>query len=313
LVVVAEATPTDIIFRQMLFSGAKIRPWAAILIILANLSGASQPALAGGKNGFFTGPNKTFNMLTCLYGTLGFSLLAYYMYKHSPAQRAKGYPEELGPGEWYVAGYMGLSYLPPTDWKFTQNNTSNLLGPVAKGIHYQLGPVGGIKFGRYLDRYPWLGIEFETRFARNVIRANQGLISPPQPGFPPYLLKGSDWFDTWALQSNLLVRHGFLKDKEVTFGRLQPYIGIGPGFEIEYGRYDSAKNFAIEALAGIKYMVTKKIGLFFEYKFSYQFAIEYQNVPSINKSGQDLTYTFDLPHHLFVVGVAYHFKNLYAD
>lgn len=300
----------------MIFSGGKIRLLAATLIILTCLSGASRPALAGvftGKNGFFTGPDRTFNMLTCIYGTIGFSLLAYYIYKHSPAQRANGYPEELGLGEWYLAAYTGLSYLPPTDWKFTQNDTSNLLGPVAKDIHYQLGPVGGIKFGRFLDRYPWFGIEFETRFARNIIPGNQGRISPPQPGFPPKLLKGSDWFDTWAMQFNLIVRHGFFKDKEVTFGRLQPYIGIGPGFEIEYGRYDSTKNCAIEALAGIKYMVTKKIGLFFEYKFSYQFAIEYQDVPSINKSGPDYTYTFDLPHHLFVVGVAYHFKNLYAN
>ena len=43
------------------------------------------------------------------------------MYKNSPAQRAKGYPEELGPGEWYLALYTGLSYLPSADWKFASN------------------------------------------------------------------------------------------------------------------------------------------------------------------------------------------------
>ncbi len=104
--------------------GGKMRPMAIILIILACLSGVSQPAFAGvftGKNGFFTGPDKTFNLATCIYGTIGFSTIAYYMYKNSPAQRAKGYPEELGLGDWYLAAYTGLSYLPSADWKFAGN------------------------------------------------------------------------------------------------------------------------------------------------------------------------------------------------
>ena len=86
----------------------------------------------------------------------------------------------------------------------------------------------------------------------------------------------------WAIQVNLLARYGFLKDKEVTFGRLQPYIGLGTGFNINYGRYDSTKNFALETQAGLKYMVNKNVGVFVEYKFTYQFAIEYQDVPVYN-------------------------------
>ena len=105
--------------------GGKMRLMAIILIILGCLSGVSQPASAGaftGKNGFFTGPDKTFNISTCIYGAIGFATIAYYMYKNSPAQRAKGYPEELGPGEWYLAAYTGLSYLPSADWKFAGNS-----------------------------------------------------------------------------------------------------------------------------------------------------------------------------------------------
>ena len=115
------------------------------------------------------------------------------------------------------------------------------------------------------------------------------------------------------MQVNLLARYGFLKDKEVTFGRLQPYMGIGPGWEVVYATHDSAKNFAIEALAGIRYMVTEKIGLFFEYKFSYQFAVEYQDLPVGKQPSAASTWSFDLPHHRFVLGVSYHFKNLYGN
>lgn len=301
----------------------------AILMMLACFLGAGQPAFAGvftGKNGFFTGPDKTFNLATCIYGAIGFATVAYYMYKNSPAQRAKGYPEELGPGEWYLAAYTGLSYLPSADWKFANNfppplstvtglplgGSAQYAGRTAKNIQYQPGILGGIKFGRYLDAYPWFGWEMETSFSRNRIRGDQGRISPPVPGGPTNLMGGSDWFMIWALQTNLLARYGFLQDKEVTFGRLQPYVGIGPGLEIIYRRWDSSKNLAIETMAGVRYMLNPKIAVFGEYKFSYQFAAEYQEFRAA-KYGRGGTMTSDVPLHRFVIGVSYHFKNLWGN
>jgi hypothetical protein len=291
------------------------------------LYGAEQPAF-GAFNPTLQGREGWINMAGWSLGFAALSVAANYMYRNSPAERTKGYPEELGPGEWYLAGYFGGSILPDTDWKFTINGTHDLTGPVAKGISYKPGVQAGLKFGRYFDRAPWFGIEVETRFSRNNFSGNQGTITPPQPFQPSPLLKGSDWFMIWAMQVNLLARYGFLKDKEVTFGRVQPYIGIGPGFNIDYGKLDSTKNFALETLAGVKYMFNKKLGVFFEYKFTYQFAIEYQDVPvqntlptypltynSATKTGLPPTYTFtfDQPHHMFVLGVAYHFKNLYGN
>jgi opacity protein-like surface antigen len=306
--------------------GGNMRLLAIILIMLGCLSGVSQPVYAGGNNGFFTGPDKAFNIATCIYGTLGFAAIAHYMYKNSPAQRAKGYPEELGPGEWYLALYTGLSYLPSADWKFADNfppplsqvtglpltGGSPYAGKTAKNIQYEPGILGGIKFGRFLDAYPWLGWEMETSFSRNRIRGDQGRISPPVPAGPANLIGGSDWFMIWALQTNLVARYGLLKDKEVTFGRLQPYVGIGPGFEVIYARWDSAKNLAIETMAGVRYMFTPQVALFCEYKFSYQFAVEYQDFIAA-KYGNGGTLTFDVPHHRFVIGVSYHFKNLYGN
>jgi opacity protein-like surface antigen len=298
-------------------------------MMLACFLGAGQPAFAGGftgKNGFFTGPDKTFNLATCIYGAIGFATVAYYMYKNSPAQRAKGYPEELGPGEWYLAAYTGLSYLPSADWKFADNfppplstvtglplgGSAQYAGRTAKNIEYQPGILGGIKFGRYLDAYPWFGWEMETSFSRNRIRGDQGRISPPVPGGPTNLMGGSDWFMIWALQTNLLARYGFLQDKEVTFGRLQPYVGIGPGLEIIYRRWDSSKNLAIETMAGVRYMLNPKIAVFGEYKFSYQFAAEYQEFRAA-KYGRGGKMTSDVPLHRFVIGVSYHFKNLWGN
>jgi len=306
-----------------------MRLMAIMLIILLCLSGAIQPALAGvltGKDGFFTGPDKTFNIATCIYGTIGFATIAYYMYKNSPAQRAKGYPEELGLGEWYLALYTGVALLPAADWKFANNfppplstvtglplgGAAQYAGRTAKNIQYKPGILTGIKFGRYLDAYPWLGWEMETSLSRHKIGADQGRISPSVPGGPANIFTDTDRFMIWALQTNLVARYGFFKDKEVPFGRLQPYVGIGPGFEIMYAKFDSAKNFAFETMGGVRYLFTPKIALFCEYKFSYQFAVEYQDfVPA--RYGNGGTMTFDVPQHRFVIGVSYHFKNLYGN
>jgi hypothetical protein len=310
----------------MSYDGGKMRLTAVslIMIIFLGVWGVGEPALAGP---FGNSSNvQIFRITACTYIPLSVAMMAYYMYKNSPAQRAKGYPEELGPGEWYIALYTGLSYLPSADWKFANNfppplstitglplgGSAQYAGKTAKNIRYEPGMLGGIKFGRYLDVCPWFGWEVETNFSRNRIRGDQGRISPPVPGAPPNLLGGSDWFMIWGLQTNLLARYGFLKDKEVSFGRLQPYVGLGPGFEVIYGRWDSSKNFAIETMAGVRYLVTPKVAFFCEYKFSYQFAVEYQDFVAA-KYGYSGTLTFDVPHHRFLIGISYHFKNLYGN
>jgi opacity protein-like surface antigen len=295
------------------------------LITFLALAGAQPPVLAG--------LHPTLDLQNLGGWALALEALSfagYYMYKNSPAQRARGYEENLGPGEWYLGAYSGLSYLPPADWQFTKGWPPGIAGRTAQNINYEAGIIGGLKFGRYFDTLPWFGLEGETNFSHNNIRAGTGRISPPLPavsgngvgavGGTTRLFGGSDWFDIWVMRVNLMARYGFLKDKEVTFGRLQPYVGIGPGWEVVYARVDSAKNFAIEAQAGIRYMCTPNVAIFFEYKFSYQFQVEYQNF-NINKQSPESqgrlatiqTLSFDLPHHNFVIGVSYHFKNLYGN
>ncbi len=277
--------------------------------ILLALSGPKPPALAALHPAL--DPQNLAGWSLAL-GALSFA--GYYAYKNSPAQRVKGYEENLGPGEWYLAAFTGLSYLPAADWQAVKTESViPMTGRVARNITYQPGVQGGLKFGRFFDSLPWFGLEGEVNFSRNNIRGNQGRISPPLPGGSDNLFAGSDWFIIWGMQVSLLARHGFLKDKEVPFGRLQPYLGIGPGWEVVYAAHDSAKNLAIETQAGIKYMVTDKLGLFLEYKFSYQFAVEYQDLPAAKQVPATSNWSFDLPHHRFVLGLAYHFKNLYGN
>jgi len=253
------------------------------------------------------------NMVEISVASMAASAAAYYIWKNSPAERAKGYPENLGLGEWYVAAYSGLSLLPSADWTLSHGFNPSLNGRTLSVSYKEAAILGGVKFGRYFDSVPWFGVEMETNFSRHAVPSQTSGISPPLPNGVRSLNLTNDRFYIWDLQMNLLARYGFLKDKEVYFGRLQPYIGLGPGFEILYGITDSAKNFAIETMAGVRYMVTPKISLFFEYKFSYQFAVGIEQKRLTNRSVDEGTVTFDVPHHRFVVGVSYHFKNIFGN
>jgi hypothetical protein len=93
------------------------RGWLILLLVWGlAASGARQPALAG----LASGVNQRFNLTVAVLGTVGFTTLCYYAWENSPAERARGYGENLGPGEWYFASYSGLSLLPSQDWAFTR-------------------------------------------------------------------------------------------------------------------------------------------------------------------------------------------------
>ncbi|MBW2135078.1 MAG: hypothetical protein JRG72_07595 [Deltaproteobacteria bacterium] len=244
-----------------------------ILVIIFGLSGPGSESPAWAQSG-----DRILQLSVPVIGIIGTSAIAYYLWKNSPAQRAKGYRENLGPGEYYLAAYTGLSYLPEADWHFYRRFSSPLKGRTAQNVSYDPNIIGGLKFGHYFDSLPWLGMELEMNFSRHAIRKQEVSISPSLPGGPNKLTLPSYRIYFWALQYNILARYGFLQDKEVPFGRLQPYVGIGHAFEVLYGTTDSAKNFAIAAQAGLRYMLTNKIAVFWEYKFSQQFAVEIEKV-----------------------------------
>ncbi|MFP3868498.1 MAG: outer membrane protein [Desulfobacteraceae bacterium] len=277
-----------------------------VLVIIIGLYGSKNAPPAWAVSG-----ERILQLTVPVIGVVGTSTIAYYLWKNSPAQRAKGYRENLGPGEWYVAAYSGLSYLPDADWKFYRQFSGALDGRTAQNVSYQPNVVGGLKFGRFFDSLPWLGVELEMNFSRHAIRKQEVSISPPSPEGPNKLTLPSYRIYFWALQYNVLARYGFLQDKEVPFGRLQPYVGIGHAFEVLYGTQDSAKNFAIAAQAGLRYMLTNKVAMFWEYKYSHQFEVELDSV--IISPRERGTVSFDVPHHRIVIGVSYHFKNLYGN
>jgi opacity protein-like surface antigen len=141
--------------------------------------------------------------------------------------------------------------------------------------------VGG-KFGYWFSRegalkanYPdfmkYLGLELDISYnALNWGRQNV-LISPINYSTT---IENNGFMVTAALL--LMGRYGFLPDKEVPFGRLQPYLGVGPALvvtktilNIGHDYVSSEVDLGLMVETGIRYMIRKNFSIAGEFKYRY--------------------------------------------
>ena len=117
-------------------------------------------------------------------------------------------------------------------------------------------------------------------------------------------------------------RYGFLPDSEVPFGRLQPYLAVGPGilfasqqpsFSIQSlgvnSKLESNSTVAVclAAEAGVRWMCLKNVSL--DLSFKYRYAQPYFHYNFVSAFGHNASLSLDPTLHLFSgqLGVAYHF------
>ncbi|MCX5892598.1 MAG: outer membrane beta-barrel protein [Deltaproteobacteria bacterium] len=258
--------------------------------------------------------NNVFYVGVGVVGLLAAGAIGYGLYE------TKMRPDQprLLDGEFYIGGYMGASFAQNQNLKYDNgavlNNgltTFNVPPFTLSGNRFQPGVVGGLKFGYFFKSIPYLGLEGETNVAPNRVRSQTLAASPRVFGNNPVTMTNQDWIN-WTSALHIVGRYGFFKDSEVPFGRLQPYVGIGPGLVVMYDQQDAAKNFAIDVMAGIRYMMLKNVSAYVEYKYNHQFDAEMETHTFIvppNFSGGAQGGTAHLPFdlHRIVFGVAYHF------
>lgn len=251
----------------------------------------------------------------CTGAVVGGGLFAYLAYTNRPSNPDRMDWTVQGPGGFFAGLFLGASFVPSSSWSYSPHAiwTSLPQPPTSEvsqsPMKYQPGVVGGLKLGYYFHRFPYFGLEGELNFTRNDIRKQSVSINPPVFGAVQAIAPTQSFY-VLTLALHLLGRYGFLKDEEVPFGRLQPYVGLGPGFVVIYGQEDSAKNLSLEALAGVRYMLFKNLSCFVEYKFSQQWGVEllYQKLqPPVGLGYLTGRSTFDFTSHKVVVGVSVHF------
>jgi len=235
----------------------------------------------------------------------------YFMWLNRPSQQTKTSWRLKGQGGFFVGGFMGASLVQSTPWRFIQRDGVNSLTPpevTASVVNYTPGVVGGIKFGYFPHSLPYVGVEVEGMVTRNDIRDQPVRLSRPVSGTSHGYIPAEKFFNL-TLAFHFLGRLGFLADKEVTFGRLQPYVGLGPGLVIIWGDVDSSKNLSLEALAGLRYMLRKHLSVFLEYKLSQQWDVELQHMKVVVNGSDERRAVahFDWVSHKIALGIAYHF------
>jgi hypothetical protein len=233
--------------------------------------------------------------------------------------------------EMYVGIYGGINFV-STDSSRTLRDGRNL--NAAGALTWDPNFLGGLKVGTWFVKegtlgynYPewmkYLGFEFD--FSYNRLHST-GLYNATGRGVPidasglnslvvasvgvanRYQLDG----DALTFAFMFLGRYGFLADSDVPFGRLQPYIGVGPAILVtsmsgnltglSLGTSTNA-NIALQTEAGVRYMALKNLSMFTAFRYRYaapQYDFHFANISA--KTGSITMNQFS-----FILGAAYHF------
>jgi opacity protein-like surface antigen len=184
--------------------------------------------------------------------------------------------------EWFLDGYVGAALTHKGDFTFEAFGAE-----LERDAEYKSSAVFGVRFGKWLDGLPWLGVAVDASYFRP-----------------------SGDIQVFPITALLMARYGFLPDEEFKEGRLHAYGGVGGGVFISnldgfIGRFegsDTSVDMGLDVRLGASYRVESNWAIFAEYRFTHV-------SPSLNidvfgdRSAADTT--FNTSH--FLLGLSYRF------
>lgn len=243
--------------------------------------------------------------------------------------------------ELYLEGYLGAATTPGGRETFSNPAQTPPLAWVAHTIPGRLDTpklLGGLKIGIWFvrERYliPCLP-DWMEHFGLYVDAGYQGLNFQRQRGesFDNLGGRSTNIFqsegDVFTVAFMAAARHGFFKDSQVSFGRLQPYIAAGPALlvsrqkpsmvvdpiRVQEGPFragmirDCATVLGLQVEPGIRWMVLKNVSIDLSFKYRYgQPSFQFDFTPD-NDFTAPGTLTLAPDYHLMSgqLGIAYHF------
>jgi outer membrane protein W len=165
---------------------------------------------------------------------------------------------------------------------------------------------------------------FATDFTYNRFDMREQFVDATMGGVPV----GKVFFPTWFMKTGARVegtmacwsflfigKYGFFPDSEVPFGRLQPYVGVGPG--IMFSSLNGVKDFfgsdlgsassvdiALVTEAGVRYMALKNVSLDAAFRYRWT-SPKYSYTSPVTGLSSDVKFDADQFSALF--RVSYHF------
>jgi opacity protein-like surface antigen len=186
--------------------------------------------------------------------------------------------------EWFLDAYLGPALTSSTKLEFTEFGETQ-----RQNVNGRSSPSFGVRAGRWLEDFdlPWIAVAFDVSY----FRPDQNVQTIP-------------------VSVLLMARYSFLKDEEFPGGRLQPYVGVGPGlfFSILDGNigaqtgHSTSKDIGLDTRVGLAYRFDSNWAGFAEYRFTH--VSPSWNV-DIFAGKTDASTTFNT-HHI-VLGVSYRF------
>lgn len=204
--------------------------------------------------------------------------------------------------EWYIAGQGGVT-LPSIGKGLTDvdiDSSGFPSGTTMSDRALKSSILYGAKLGYFFRRAKWLGLETEVYNTTPHIKQQFTTITVPGAGSAGGVLTG-DHFRvlTWA-PMNLVFRYPYT--------RLQPYIAFGPGIffaqvkttQTGFEGSQSSTKIGLNAQAGLRYHVTRRVTVFGEWKYNYA---------RFNFSENDTQFGFKATYSMnhVVFGLGYHF------
>lgn len=208
--------------------------------------------------------------------------------------------------ESYIAGQVGYTVVQDTTrGRVTDPSFIGLpAGTSVANLRLNNSPIYGMKFGRYFDSAPWLGMELESFMTTP--HTPQQRVTLQAPGVGTVLLD-----ETGATNRLIVVAPNLMARYQA--GAFEPYVGIGPGVFFLHQRQESpaagatvysqsSTRVGLNTQVGLRYRMTDHVSVFGEWKYNY---VRFNLAGQADGPYAGVSAVANLHH--FVGGVGYHF------
>jgi len=211
----------------------------------------------------------------------------------------------IGPAQALAEGFMDIygGWASTRDANVDVSISSSSLGFVSRESHKEKVDFGssytlGARVGYWFEKFPYVGIAGDLSYFKAENKTTEIHVVP--------------------VSLLLMLRYPLIKSEKFQYGRLQPYVGIGPGFFLSISNVDfrptvqdtfsgASVDVGLDLRAGIAWQFQKHLALFGEYRYT-GFSIDLEQTDILyGFAGTKETMKTQLATNHFLIGISYRF------